>query len=213
MPVDAPAVPRPPTVRRVAAWPVRVDALASTGSVAVPTATDSARECSRAVGRVGERALAVVQDDRQVDVYYSQWAGRTRRLARVLDGPGDSLEALAGADWEFRGRLPRGTVSRRVDALAIEAVYHLSVRGVRVYLPVWLGFSWPGERVSGGVLVRVETPGECRGLRATLRFLRGVLHEALGLDWFDQETARDLLALALRSHCSSDRIHTPGTPL
>lgn len=165
------------------------------------------------VGRVGERALAVVPRDNYVEVYYSQWAGGADRLWRVFGAPGDPVDTLAGADWEYRGRWPPGAVSRRVDALDIAVVYQVSACDVTVSLPVWPGFTWPDRRVTGGVLVRVDTRGECRRLRTTLRFLKSVFHEAVGLDWLDPDTARDLLALALRTYCSPDRIHTPGTRL
>jgi hypothetical protein len=179
----------------------------------VLTPTAGALERNRTVSRVGERALAVVRSDHRVDVYHSQWAGSVNRLTRVLETPVDPVAALAGADWQYRGRWPPGTLSRRVDALDIAVVYHVSASGVTVYLPVWLGFTWPGERVTRGVLVRVDTYEQCRCLRATLRFLKSVFHEAIGLDLLDSDTARDLLALALRTRCSPDRIHTPGTRL
>jgi hypothetical protein len=162
---------------------------------------------------VVQSGQGIVQSGQGVDVYESQWAGGSDRLARVLDTSVDPICALAAADWEYRGRWPAPAVSRRVDALATESVYHVSVGGVRVYLPVWLGFTWPGERVTGGVLLRVDTREECRRLRATVRFLKSVFHEAIGRDWLDPPGARDLLALALRTYCPPTRIHTPGTPL
>jgi len=177
------------------------------------TTTASAGERPRTVGHVGDRALAVVQSGCQVDVYRSQWAGEADRLARVLDAQVDPIRALAAGDWAFCGRWQAEAVSRRVDALDIEAVYHVSVRGVTVYLPVWLGFTWPDERPTSGVLVRVDTRGECRRLRATVRFLKSVFHNALGLGWLAPATARDLLSLTLRGYCPPGRIHTPGTPL
>ena len=177
------------------------------------TPTVGALERNRAVSRVGERALAVVRGDHRVDVYHSQWAGSVDRLVRVLETPVDPVTTLAAADWQYRGRWPPGTLSRRVDALDIAVVYHVLASGVTVYLPVWLGFTRPGERVTRGVLVRVDTYEQCRCLRATLRFLKSVFHEAIGLDLLDSDTARDLLALTLRTCCSPDRIHTPGTRL
>ena len=177
------------------------------------TPTVRALERTRGVSRVGERALAVIQGDNRVDVYHSQWAGSVDRLARVLEAPVDPVTVLAAADWQYRGRWPPGERSPRVDALDIAVVYHISASGVRVYLPVWPGFTWPAERVTRGLLVRVDTYEGCRCLRATLRFLKSVFHEAIRLDVLDSDAARDLLVLALRTCCSPDRIHTSGTRL
>lgn len=164
---------------------------------------------------MGERALAAVQYDGHVDVYYAQWAGSDSHLLRVLDAPpGQQFEALLGANWRYRGQWRPEAFPRTVDALDIDAVYLVSARGVTVYLPVWLGFSWPSEpTTTRGVLVCVDTPEEHRRLRKLVQFLKGVLHEAIALEWVGPSTARDLLALALRTYGTRERIHTPGTPL
>jgi hypothetical protein len=168
---------------------------------------------ARVVSRVGERALAAVRRDEHLDVYDSQWAGGDRQLARVLDGRVDPLDGLLAADWQFRGRYDPAAFPRQVDALDIDAVYLVSTGGVRVLLPVWLGFAPPGEGTARGVLVRVETVGACRRLRTTVQFLKSLFHEAIALGWLDCATARDLLALSLRLYCTPECIHTPGTPL
>lgn len=162
---------------------------------------------------VGERALAAVESDRHLDVYHSQWAGSHDRLGAVLDTAGDPLEALTGADWVRRGRLTPAAFPRQIDRLETSAVYLVSTRGVRVYLPVWLGFSPPTGDRAGGVFVRVHTLRECCRLWHTVQFLKSLFHEAIGLAWLDSATARNLLALALRLYCTSGRLHTPGTPL
>jgi len=169
------------------------------------------------VGVVGERALAAVclGDGGQVEVYHSRWAGGDSRLRRVLHAPGDPLDALAGAEWQYRGRQDRTAFHDSVDTLGVDAVYLLPGRGVRVYLPVWLGIpgtveqkeKWWAGRVTDGVLVRVESFGECRRLRGVVRLLKELCYEAVRRAWFDRRTARNLLALALWSD------HTPGTPL
>lgn len=164
---------------------------------------------------VGERALAAVQYDGRVDVYYAQWAGSDSHLLRVLDAPpGQQFEPLLGANWRYRGQWRPEAFPRTVDALDIDVVYLVLARGVTVYLPVWLGFSWPSEpTTTRGVLVRVDTPEEHRRLRKLVQFLKGVFHEAIALEWVGPSTARDLLALALRTYGTRERIHTPGTPL
>jgi hypothetical protein len=175
--------------------------------------TQIARGYVQAVSPVGERALAAVRCDRHLEVYHSRWAAGDERLARVLDSPVDPLDALVVADWGYRGRYTASGFPPQVDTLDIEAVYLVSVCGVRVYRPVWLGLSWPDGRSAGGVLVRVDTLGEYHRLRAAVQFLKGVFHEASWLGWVDRPTARDLFALAVRTYCRPERIHTPGTPL
>lgn len=168
---------------------------------------------SRGAVSVGERALAAVGGDRQLDIYHSQWAGSHDRLGAVLGAAGDPLEALAGADWVYRGRCAPAAFPRQIDRLETSAVYLVSTRGVRVSLPVWLGFSPPDGGRASGVFVRVHTLRECCHLRHTVQFLKSLFHEAIGLAWLDSATARDLLALALRLYCTPERLHTPGTPL
>lgn len=165
------------------------------------------------VSCVGERALAAVRRAGHLEVYYSQWAGANDRLAAVLDAPVDSLDSLAAANWQYRGRLAPAALSGQTDPLAIEAVYLVSTRGLTVYLPVWLGFTWPREGTPDGLFVRIERFAECRRLQTTVLFLKGVFHEAVGLSVLDCATASDLLALALRVYCGRERIHTPGASL
>lgn len=180
---------------------------------------------SEEVSGVGERALAAVRvrDGSQVEVYYSQWAGGDGRLRRVLHSFGDPLDALTGASagWRYRGRQDQTTFAGGVDTLGLDAVYLLRDRDVRVYLPVWLGIpraveqtgaSW-AEQATDGVLVRVETFGECRRLREVVRFLKELFYRAVRRAWFDRQTARNLLALALGSDHTPGRVHTSGTPL
>jgi hypothetical protein len=178
---------------------------------------------SEGVGVVGERALAVVRvgDGGRVDVYHSRWAGGDSRLRRVLHGPGDPLDALGDAEWRYRGRQDRTAFAGGVDTLGVDAVYLLPGRGVRVYLPVWLGMpetteqtgeSWAGP-ATDGLLLRVEAFGECRRLRGMVRFLKELCYRAVRRAWVDCRTARNLLALALRSEHTPGRVHTPGTPL
>ena len=167
-----------------------------------------------AVSTVGERALAAIRDGRHVDVYGSRWAGSGHRLARILGTTGDRrFDALLGADWRYRGRWAAAAFPRSVDYLDIEAVYVLSARRVTVYLPVWFGFSPPAGRATDGVLVRVDTPGAERRLRRTVQFLKGVLHEVIRHGVLGPERARDVLALAVYTHCTPAHIHTPGTLL
>lgn len=180
-------------------------------------ARDQSRRCGdsqTAVSTVGERALAAIRDGRYVDVYDARWAGSGHRLSRILGTTGDGqFDALLGAGWRYRGRWAADTFPHSVDCLDTEAVYVLSVRGVTVYLPVWLGFSPPAGRATDGVLVRVDTPGAERRLRRTVQFLKGVLHEAIRHDVLGPERARDVLSLAVYTHCTPAHIHTPGTLL
>lgn len=162
---------------------------------------------------MGERALAAVRWAGHLEIYYSQWAGGNDRLASVLDARVESLEVLAADTWQYRGRCAPATFSGQIDPLDIEAVYLVSTRGVTVYLPVWLGFTWPPEETLTGLFVRVEQFAEYRRLRTVVMFLKSVFHEAVGLTWLDCATAGDLLALALWTYCDPERIHTPGTPL
>lgn len=178
---------------------------------------------SEGVGVVGERALAAVRvgDGGRVDVYHSRWAGGDSRLRRVLHGPGDPLDALGDAGWGYRGRQDRTAFPGGVDTLGVDAVYLFPGRGVRVYLPVWLGIpgtaeqtggSWAG-RATDGLLLRVEAFGECRRLRGMARFLKELFCVAVRRALVDRQTARDLLVLALQSDHTPGRVHTPGTPL
>ena len=163
---------------------------------------------------MGERALAAVRGERGLDIYYAHRGGAEECLAQVLDAPVDGqLRALAGVTWRPRGRCEPATLSDRVDHLDTDVVYLVSTRGVTVYLPVWLGFAWPADRLTAGVLVRVETPRECRALRAMVRFWKDVCHEAIGLGWVDATLARDLFALALRVYCPPGRIRASGSSL
>lgn len=161
-----------------------------------------------AVYRVGERALATLESGGTVEIYYSQWGGCDPCLSRVLGGPGDPTKTLSVADWQYRGQSTPAELPRRVDTIDIDAVYHISARGVQVYRPVWPGFSRPGSATATGALVRVDTFGEFRRLRAAVQFLKGVLYGAIAREWLDRATAGDLLALAVRSYCGSDRVHT-----
>lgn len=162
---------------------------------------------------MGERALAGVQCGDDVEVYRAQWAGREELLAAVFDSRVETLDALAGAGWEYRGRCDPVAFPRTVDALAVSVVYLVSTGGVRVYLPVWPGFSRPTGAVADGVLVRVGTLRGCRRLRRLVRCLKGVYHDAVARGGLDTRTARELLADTLRSDCAPGRVHTPGTPL
>lgn len=178
---------------------------------------------SKEVGVVAEGALAVVclEGGGQVEVYHSRWAGGDSRLRRVLHAPGDPLDALCGAKWQYRGRRDRTAFPGGVDTLGLDAVYLLPGRGVRVYLPVWLGMpetaeqtgrSW-AERATNGLLLHVDAFGQCRRLRGMVRFLKSLFCVAVRRAWIDRETARNLLALALRSDHTPGRVHTPGAPL
>ena len=172
---------------------------------------------------VSERALAAVtvEGGGQVEIYHSRCAGAESRLRRVLHKPGDPLDALDGVGWQYRGRQDRTAFPGAVDTLGVDVVYLLPDRGVRVYLPVWLGLpgtveqtgtSWV-ERTTNGVLVRVKAFGECRHLRAEIRFLKELFYGAVRRGWFNRRVAHGLLALALRSDHTPGRVHTPGTPL
>ena len=163
------------------------------------------------VSPVGERALAAVRCADRVDVYHAQWAGSNDLLARVFDSRVEAVDVLAGVDWTHRGRYDPAAFPP-VDALGVEAVYLLSAGGVRVYLPVWPGFSWPGDGVAG-LLVRVGTLRACRRLRWLVRFLKGLYHEAIARGHIDARTARRLLVLGLRSDCAPGQVHPPDTPL
>lgn len=169
----------------------------------------SGHRCEQVVSSVGERALAALAVDEQVEVYHAHWGAGERRLVAVLAEPGDAVGALTGADWRYRGRYDRAVFPRTVDALGVDAVYHVSGDGVRVYLPVWPGFDTPTGRATG-LFVRVETVGELRRLRRTVRFLKGLFHDAITLTWLDSVTARDLLVLALRRYCPPGRLSPPG---
>lgn len=204
---------RPPPLRTGADPPDTVDIGPDdpvTPAVLFQDAT-SGHRCEQVVGSVGERALAALAVDGQVEVYYAHWAAGERRLVAVLAGPGDAIGALTGADWRYRGRYDRAVFPRTVDTLGVDAVYHVSGDGVRVYLPVWPGFDTPTDRATG-LFVRVETVGELRRLRRTVGFLKALFHDAIGLTWLDSVTARDLLVLALRRYCPPDRLTPPGPP-
>ncbi len=188
-----------------------------------PAGDDNHIQASEEVGVVAERALAAVclEGGGQVEVYRSRWAGGDSRLRRVLHGPGDPLDALCDVGWQYRGRQDRTAFPGGVDALGVDAVYLLPGQGVRVYLPVWLGVprtveqtgeSW-AERATDGLLLRVGAFGECRRLRGVVRFLKSLFCGAVRRAWIDRKTARNLLALALRSEHTPGRVHTPGAPL
>jgi hypothetical protein len=165
------------------------------------------------VSAVGERALAVCRGDHDV-VYRSQWGGGDAVLARLFDARNSQFEPLLDIDWTREGRVPVGQFTDDLDYLALDAVYLVASAGVTVFQPVWLGLSC-GSRPAptAGVLVRVESLAERRGLRAFVRVCRSALCDAVEGSLLDAGRALLLLALALARYCEEwvahDTLRTP----
>jgi len=152
---------------------------------------------------VGERALALCErPDGRHALYYSQWAGSSDLLVPVLRGDGGGLEVLERADWEPRGCVSFDAVVERLDYLSTAVVYEVSVQGVRVRLPVWLGLDSlahdGGPLPPGfGALVPVCDVVEAVRVRLGIRWLRETAARAVEAGVVPVHAAVKLLILFL----------------
>lgn len=140
---------------------------------------------------MGERALALCErSGDQYDLFYSQWAGGNELLVPVLNSDGAGPAILARADWERRGCVSLDEVIEQLDYLSTAAVYEVSVHGVRVRLPAWLGLdslAHDGEPFPPGF-------GALLPVRDVVRAVR----VRLGTRWLREAAARAVEAGVLR---------------
>lgn len=134
---------------------------------------------------VGERALALcARQDGRYDVFHSQWAGGWTALRSALVDAGDSERALGRHSWQWQTVGTRARIIERIDYLSTAAVYEVTVDGIRVLLPIWLGY----DLLTGsGDAAPVE-----RGILVPVRTLRGAVRVRIGTRWLRTATARGI---------------------
>jgi len=153
---------------------------------------------------VGERALAACpvadRTDSAFDWYTAQWAASDVAVRGVFR---KSTDALSVYDWQYQGRDEWSTVLDTLDYLQFEALYSISGAGVRVYLPLWLGFG-PDDRASTstGALLETHSVAEFRLLRERSQRLKAVLGRAVEAETIGPEAARNALLSVLSTRVS-----------